>query len=158
MRSCQQCTACCDGWVRMDIKGHAVFPGQKCPFSTGNGCLDYDNRPVDPCMNFICGWKMENSPLPDWLKPDNGKMIVIFDKFQWMGMGVDLAVPVGKRIPPRSLQWIQRFCEANQRPLIYTEQELVNKKMTGGQLVYGFGPPAFQQQVLLWQQEGKSLW
>ncbi len=82
----------------------------------------------------------------------------MFDKLQWMGLSVDLAVPVGKRIPPRALRWMQQFSQQHNRPLLYTEQIIENKKLTGEQLVYAFGPPAFQQQVVDWQSQGCSLW
>ncbi|HEY5682465.1 MAG TPA: SEC-C metal-binding domain-containing protein, partial [Sulfuricaulis sp.] len=29
-RHCGTCTACCDGWVRMNIRGHEVYPGKPC--------------------------------------------------------------------------------------------------------------------------------
>ena len=95
----------------MTIGGIPVYPGQPCPHSTGKGCDDYENRPVDPCENFNCGWIIPNSPLPDWIKPNNAKVIFIFDKLKWNGIPVDLAIPVGKRIPPRSLEWLKKFAE-----------------------------------------------
>jgi hypothetical protein len=135
-----------------------VFPGNPCPHSSGRGCDDYENRPKDPCDNFNCGWIIPNSPLPDWMKPDNGKVIVIFNKLSLNGFTADLAVPVGKRIPPRSLQWLQKFSETQMRPLVYTEQIVEAGKFQKQQQVFGYGPPAFQQELLRWQQEGKKLW
>ena len=64
----------------MTIQGHAVYPGRPCPHSTGAGCDDYANRPEDPCINFNCGWVVDNSPLPEWLNPSNAKVIVIKPK------------------------------------------------------------------------------
>ena len=64
-RECQPCTACCDGWLQIRVNGVPVFPGRPCPHSTGSGCDDYKNRPVDPCVHFICGWRMDASPLPE---------------------------------------------------------------------------------------------
>jgi hypothetical protein len=94
----------------MVIDGVQVYPGRPCPHSTAKGCDIYENRPIDPCANFYCGWIVPNSPLPEWMKPNNGKVIVIFNKLQWNGIPVDLAVPVGKRIPPRSLEWLKKIC------------------------------------------------
>lgn len=142
----------------MVIGDTPVYPGKPCPHSTGSGCDDYENRPKDPCHNFNCGWIIENSPLPDWLKPDNGKVIVIFSKLNWNGVPVDLAVPVGKRIPPRSLEWLKRFSRENRRPLIYTEQIREGGQFQKEQKIMGFGPPEFQQYLLRWQQQGKKLW
>ena len=142
----------------MVIGGVQVCPGHPCPHSTGQGCDDYKNRPKDPCDNFNCGWIIDGSPLPDWMKPSNSKVIVIFDKLRWNGLPVDLAVPVGRRIPPRALNWLKQFCEKHQRPLVYTEQIVENGQFQTQQQVLGFGPPAFQEELLQWQREGKRLW
>lgn len=142
----------------MVIDGVPVYPGSPCPHSTGSGCDDYENRPVDPCHHFNCGWIVENSPLPDWMKPNNAKVIVIFNKLEWKGYPVDLAVPVGKRIPPRALEWLKKFSEENMRPLMFTEQITEAGKFQQQQLVFGYGPPEFQQEVLRWQEEGKKIW
>ncbi len=143
----------------MVIGGASVYPGHPCPHSTGSGCDDYKNRPKDPCVNFNCGWVIKGSPLPEWMKPDNGKVIVMFNKLNWHGYPVDLAVPVGKCIPPQSLEWLKNFAATNMRPLIYTEQITTETgEFQQQQQAFGHGPPAFQQDLLRWQQEGKKLW
>lgn len=140
----------------MIIDGVQVYPGSPCPHSTGNGCDDYSNRPKDPCDNFYCGWIIKDSPLPEWMKPSNGHVIVIFNKLSWNGYPVDLAVPVGKRIPPRSLDWLKKFSEKHGRPLVYTEQ-IEAGKFQKEQQVFGYGPPAFQQDLMRLLEEGKKL-
>ena len=80
------------------------------------------NRPQDPCINFNCGWVVGESPLPDWMKPDNAKVIVIFNKMNWRGLPVDVAVPVGRKIPPRALNWLKDFSQRSGRPLLFSEQ------------------------------------
>jgi hypothetical protein len=142
----------------MTINGVPVYPGKPCPHSTGKGCNNYANRPTDPCENFNCGWVIENSPLPDWMKPNNGKVIVIFNKLEWHGAPVDLAVPVGKRIPPRSLKWLKDFSEKHLRPLIYTEQIIESGVFQQQQQIYGYGPTEFQEDLVKWQKEGRKLW
>lgn len=157
-RQCQPCTGCCDGWVQMVIGGVEVYPGHPCPHSTGEGCDDYANRPVDPCHNFNCGWILENSPLPQWMKPNNAKVIVMFNKLRWQDLPVDLAVPVGKKIPPRALNWLKTFAEKQMRPLLYTEQILLDGEFQKQQEVIAYGPEEFQQDVLRWRKEGRRLW
>ena len=157
-RTCQPCTGCCDGWVQMMIEGVAVYPGHPCPHSTGRGCDDYEHRPVDPCVTFNCGWILEGSPLPDWMKPNQARVIVLFSKLQWRGLPVDLAVPTGKRIPPRALNWLKRFAEDRMRPLIYTEQIVKDGAFQKQQLLHAFGPPAFQAEAARWQEQGIDLW
>jgi len=142
----------------MVIGGVPVYPGHPCPHSTGCGCDDYANRPKDPCDNFHCGWIVQGSPLPDSLKPNEGGLIVIFNKMKWNGMPVDLAVPVGAKIPAGSLEWMQRYAESNNRPLIYTEQIVEQGAFQKQQLVMGYGPPVFQQDLQRWQREGRTLW
>jgi hypothetical protein len=39
MRQCQPCTACCDGWVQITVKGCEAYPGHPCPHSTGKGVM-----------------------------------------------------------------------------------------------------------------------
>jgi hypothetical protein len=146
-RECQPCTACCDGWLQIRVNGVPVYPGHPCPHSTGAGCNDYANRPIDPCVHFVCGWRRDASPLPDWMKPNNSKVIVLFDQSRWRGLPVDVAVPVGKRIPPRALEWLQQFAEKNNRMLLYSEQIVENRAYTNQQSVSAFGPPEFQQEM-----------
>jgi hypothetical protein len=157
LRQCQPCTACCDGWVRINVFDTPVLPGKPCPHSSGpltkqggGGCKIYADRPVDPCINFACGWVKADSPIlmPDWMKPSDAKVIVLPDWTNWRTFPVDLALPVGMRIPHKSLKWLQDYSKSSFRPLIYTEQEMDrNGHFTGKQQVHGFGPPTFQQEM-----------
>ncbi len=158
VRQCQPCTACCDGWVQMNIRGAEVSPGCPCPHSTGKGCNDYANRPIDPCDHFNCGWVIPQSPLPNWMKPNEAKVMVLFNKLRWQGLPVDVAIPVGKRIPPRALNWLKQFAEQHGRPLLYTEQVLVNGKFAKEQQTIAYGPPAFQQEIAARIAQGQRLW
>jgi hypothetical protein len=142
----------------MTINGHPVYPGQPCIHSTGNGCNDYVNRPADPCRQFNCGWVVEGSPLPDWMKPEKARVIVIFNKTRWQGLPVDVAVPVGRRIPPRALNWLKAFAEQHGRPLLFSEQVKENGRFIREQLFMAHGPAAFQQHVSDLIAGGKALW
>lgn len=90
---------------------------------------------------------MNDSPLPDWMKPNHSKAIVLFNQSTWNGLPVDVAVPVGKNIPPRTLEWLQRYAENNNRMLLYSEQIVKDGAYTKEQAVSAFGPPAFQQEI-----------
>ena len=157
-RHCQPCTACCDGWVRMVIYGAEVYPGSPCPHSTGSGCKIYEDRPVDPCRNFECGWVKANSPLPDWLRPDLAKAMMIPDARRWQGRPVDVIVPVGRKIPPRALNWFKQFAEQHMRPMIYLEQDEGGKDYAKDQNVVAYGPPEFQQEIGRLLAAGEKLW
>jgi hypothetical protein len=142
----------------MTIQGHAVYPGCPCPHSTGAGCDDYANRPTDPCILFNCGWIVPDSPLPDWMKPSNAKVIVIYDKLRWRNVPVDVAVPVGRRIPPRALNWLKAFAEQQGRPLLFSEQLKEGGVYSRDQLFSAHGPADFQQHIAQLQAAGKPLW
>jgi hypothetical protein len=142
----------------MTIQGHPVYPGHPCPHSTGQGCDDYANRPKEPCINFNCGWVVPASPLPDWMKPDNAKVIVIFNKTTWNGLPVDVAVPVGRRIPLRALNWLKDFSARSGRPLLFSEQLKEGGVFQRGQLFSAHGPQAFQQFVTEQLRAGRPLW
>jgi len=146
-RSCQPCSACCDGWLQIRIEGALAYPGKPCPHSTGKGCRIYAARPVDPCQQFICGWRMHDSPLPEWMRPDNAKVIVLPAQALWRGRPIDVAVPVGKRVPPRALKWLQQFAQHQNRMLLYSEQITRDGMFTNKQYVAAYGPPEFQQEM-----------
>ncbi len=96
--------------------------------------------------------------MPGWMKPNEGKVLVIFNKLRWQGYAVDLALPVGRRIPPRALKWLQGFAQRNGRPLLYSEQVVDANGFTGEQIVFGYGPPQFQAWVSDCEKAGRKLW
>src|SRR5260370_37002724 len=55
-RTCGSCTACCDGWLQIEVRGHRIRPGKPCPFSVEHRCSIYSERPQHPCREFVCGW------------------------------------------------------------------------------------------------------
>ncbi len=158
-RQCQPCTACCDGWVRITVKGFEARPGHPCPFSTGSGCADYPNRPEIPCRRFQCGWVQQGSPLPEWMRPDRARVMVLPAQGDWQGLPVDLAVPVGRRIPPRALNWLKAFAEREGRPLVYLEHDKrANGEFAERPEMMGYGPPAFQEDLARMAERGSSFW
>jgi hypothetical protein len=157
-RQCQPCTACCDGWLRINVFDTPVLPGKPCPHSMGpmsmatktggGGCKIYAERPVDPCINFQCGWVTNALDLPDWMQPHLAKVIVLPAWATWRTFPVDLAMPVGHLVAAKPLKWLQDHSKKTFRPLIYTEQEMDrNGHFTGKQKVFGYGPPTFQQEM-----------
>jgi hypothetical protein len=109
-------------------------------------------------VGFVCGWRAENSPYPDWMKPNNSKVIVLADQTSWRGMPVDVAVPVGRRIPPRALNWLKQFAETRVRGLLYSEQILEDGVYTNKQTVNAYGPPEFQQEMAQRAGRGERLY
>jgi hypothetical protein len=101
---------------------------------------------------------MDDSPLPEWMKPSNAKVIVLFDQTRWRGMPVDVAVPVGRRIPPRSLNWLKQFAQEHQRGLLYSEQIVDGGTFTNQQAFSAFGPPEFQVEMGARAASGEKPW
>ena len=100
---------------------------------------------------------MDHSPLPEWMKPNNSKVIVLFNQHSWRGLPVDVAVPVGRRIPPRALNWLRQFAESRNRMLLYSEQIVENGAYTKEQAVSAFGPPEFQREMAERSARGEKL-
>jgi len=147
-RNCGLCTACCDGWLKIDVREHHVRPGRPCPFRADNGCSIYDERPQHPCREFVCGWLVPSSPLPDWMRPDRSNMIMLASNFIWQGLPVDVIVAVGVRPKQKALDWLMRFAAERRRCLVYQI----------GEDWLAFGPPAFQSEIAERIGRGEKPW
>jgi hypothetical protein len=108
-RTCGSCTACCDGWLQIEVRGHQVRPGKPCPFSVEHRCSIYSERPQHPCREFVCGWLIASSPLPEWMRPDRSDMIMLAANFAWYGLPVDVLVAAGDRPRKKALDWLMKF-------------------------------------------------
>ena len=144
-RQCGTCTACCDGWLKTEINGEEVSVGKPCRHSKKKGCDIYETRPQFPCREFFCGWLRWDSTLPDWMRPDQCGAIV-FLWFDWQGQKVINAVPVGDKIPQKTLDWLMAHAREQGRPLMFVEHTRQGKQYTGARWL-GFGPPQFRQKV-----------
>lgn len=147
-RSCGTCTACCDGWLRIEVRGHQVSPGKPCPFRVQHGCSIYDERPQHPCREFICGWLVASSPLPDWMRPDKSDLIMLAANFVWHGLPVDVVVAAGERPKKKALDWLMKFSTERRRCLIYQISDEW----------FAFGPPAFQAEISERIARGEKPW
>lgn len=156
-RQCLPCTVCCEGWLQVEVLDYKIREGNPCPIVGQQGCTQYETRP-DVCKSFECGWVADDSPLPDWLRPDNAKVIFIPDKAGWQGTPVDMAVPVGRKITPRALNWLRNFAEQRQRPIVFLENIKEDGKYTGRHLISGHGPDEFQKQLQYWMENNIRFW
>lgn len=76
-KNCNSCTKCCEGWLPANIRGHQMYKGKPCVFIQKDiGCIDYDNRPINPCQRFECEWII-NDMYPEWMKPSNSGYIIL---------------------------------------------------------------------------------
>ena len=86
------------------------------------------------------------------------RVIVLADVRRWQGRPVDVAVPVGRRIPGKTLAWLKDYSRLHGRPLIYLEQADKQLKYSREQVAQAFGPPDFQAGMLARIESGAKLW
>ena len=145
-RECGSCTACCDGWAVGTVYGHEMKPGTPCHFRGEGCCTIYERRPTEPCRNFVCGWLRPGSPFPDSFRPDRlGVMIVAT---QWRQRPAYILVSAGRDPDEALLAWMREFSARTGAPFFYEQQ--------GSR--YGFGPAAFQHEMLARVERGERLW
>ena len=145
-RECGTCTACCDGWAVGNIHGYEMKPGVPCHFRGEGCCTIYERRPMELCRNFACGWLRPGSPFPDSFRPDQlGVMIVTT---QWRSQPAYIPVSAGRDPDERLLAWMRELASRTGAPFFYEQN---------GER-FGFGPPAFQQEMLARLDRGERLW
>jgi hypothetical protein len=71
---------------------------------------------------------------------------IVFLWFDWQGQKVINAVPVGEKIPERTLDWLKAHALEQGRPLMFTERIVEGNTFVGVRCL-GFGPPGFRKQV-----------
>ena len=148
-RQCGPCTACCEGWAEGEIRGHRMHPGQPCHFlegGSGGTCSIYAERPQSPCRNFVCGWLAPGSPFPEAFRPDRSGVIIV--TMRWRDGPCHVLLPAGKDPGPEMLDWMKACARQSGAPFYYS--------VKGERL--GYGPAAFQQEMLDKVQRGVPLW
>jgi hypothetical protein len=101
-RSCDSCTACCEGWLSGEAHGHTFNPGKPC-FFLNKGCTIYKDRPENPCKTYKCSWLAEDI-FPMWMRPDLSKIIIT--KRQLNNINYYDIVETGETIKSYILNWI----------------------------------------------------
>jgi hypothetical protein len=92
------------------------------------------------------------------MKPDQARVMVLPGVRTWRGTQVDAALPVGRRIPPRALNWLQEFARRTGRPLIYMSREGQGPEPSTDSEVLAYGPPEFQEEIAGLVRAGAPLW
>jgi hypothetical protein len=145
-RACGSCTACCDGWVVGTIRGHEMKPGQPCHFRGEGRCTIYDERPLEPCRNFVCGWLAPGSPFPEAFRPDRLGVMII--RTRWRGRAAYILRHAGRDPDEALIAWMRAFSVQTGSPFFYEQ---------AGER-FGFGPPEFQHEMLAKLESGEKLW
>lgn len=119
MRECNECTACCEGWLSGEVKEIKFYSGKPCHFLKGkqqlNGCSIYDERPQS-CKDYKCEW-LSNPDIPEWMFPAISKTILtkkIAHGFEFYEL-----IEAGQRMDPAVLSWVVMHCVNNQYNLRY---------------------------------------
>lgn len=161
-RECGECTACCEGWLAGTIRGHKMHNGKQCHFLGCNRCSIYEERPVEPCRNFVCAWLADDKQeIPEWMKPSLSKVIIKERRYEIeyrrgsMGSGSYILenagnmthkgtywhiVECGQTITAPVLSWLIQYCLSHEMPLMY--------QINGAREI--IGPPEFH----LWYNKG----
>lgn len=145
-RECGSCTACCEGWLAGNIHGHEMKPGTPCHFVRQGGCSIYEQRPITPCRQFICGWMRPGNPFPESFKPTESSVIIYPTK--WRNRPAYRFVSAGRDPSPAMLDWMMRFCRQTGIPFSYEE---------AGETV-AFGPREFEEEMAQRLMRGEPLW
>lgn len=106
LRKCQPCTACCEGHLDLGDDLQISKETGSCTHCTNSGCNIYVLRPKEPCQIFECLWLTEKSPLPNWMKPDQSRVIVTLNKIKQTDEIVLVAIKMDENIPLRTLDWL----------------------------------------------------
>lgn len=119
MRSCGECSACCEGWLHDDSL--EMMPGRACKHCTGAGCGIYDSRPEQPCRTFRCAWLKREVDFDDEMRPDRCGAILIDDRpfKQWEVLRI---IPVGVSVPKATLQRAITFAKDNGFSVTWAER------------------------------------
>ena len=142
-RSCQDCTACCEGWL--SSKTIDMSPGKPCRHCESGGCAIYETRPQNPCRSFECEWVRAGSELAEELRPDRCGAIVLHDR-KFHGWTVLIATPTGWKIPPVTLRRLKDYAHRQNTPLIYIENFHRDGRYTHFSRS-GFGPKPFIETI-----------
>lgn len=113
MRSCGDCTKCCEGYLTGSAKEKTFFKGKPCHFiEIGKGCMIYKDRPKDPCKSYQCMW-VAGTELPEWMKPNKINAIVDMQKTA-KGLVYLRLNEAGSRLDSRVLTWLIEYVLSNQ--------------------------------------------
>lgn len=116
-RECGTCTKCCEGYLAGEALGKVFDLGKPCHYvSIGKGCTVYTKRPTNPCVSFKCQW-LENTDLPEWLKPDAINAIVKVDKVK--DIFYLRVVEAGEMLQSKVLSWLIQYAVNNQLNFVW---------------------------------------
>jgi len=118
LRKCKPCTACCEGHLNLENELQISKETGSCTHCINSGCNIYVSRPAKPCRSFECLWLIDESPLPIWMRPDQSRVIVTFNKTKNTDEIVLVALQMDSTIPQRTLNWLEEYTTKYKIPLV----------------------------------------
>ena len=109
LRKCQPCTACCEGHLELGDDLQVSKETGACTHCINSACNIYVSRPKHPCQSFECLWLMDKSPLPNWMRPDQSRVIIALNKIKNTDHIALVALQMDEKIPQRTLKWLKKY-------------------------------------------------
>ena len=107
-RTCDGCTACCEGWLPGEAYGKKFYPGSPCYYKCESKCSIYEDRPETPCRTYLCEWR-QNLDFPEWLKPSISKVIVSRKHDEILNESFFTVTEMGQKIDSSILTWLFKY-------------------------------------------------
>ena len=101
-RTCNTCTMCCQGYLKVQVFDQNLHSGIGCKFLKELGCSVYHSRP-DVCREFKCSYIYDRS-VPEWLKPEFSKVIMLWRYYE--DLLVLEVIECGEKMSENVLQWL----------------------------------------------------
>ena len=104
-RSCNGCTACCEGWLSCNIYGNEVKEGKPCIYLKNESCSIYSSRPENPCRRFKCTWLDRPDIVPESFWPKSSNVIFVERKTPGGYHYLALHCMNNQQLPVEILDW-----------------------------------------------------
>ncbi len=142
-RECGDCSACCQGWLRLRVGDATITPGHPCPRIRNSRCSAYDERPAT-CADFNCAWLINDLDYPDWMRPNNANVILKYIDLV-SSVSAICAIPTGTRVSPRALNFLRQLSNRYNLPVLHFQRTREKGRYLPQVGVTAFGPPGMEQ-------------
>ena len=107
-RNCDECAACCEGWLSGKAYDKEFFSETPCYYKCESGCSIYENRPEDPYKSYLCGW-MTNLDFLEWFKPSVSKVIITRRHDEKLNKKFIEVLEMEQKIDSSILSWLFQY-------------------------------------------------
>ena len=112
MRPCEDCQACCQGWLIGDAYGIPFSKGKPCAFLKEK-CMIYTCRP-SVCKKYYCAWAQEL--FPEWMQPNKCNVLITVQN--WSKGQYLRCSEMGQKMGDNVFAEILNFCKKNSCPYV----------------------------------------